>query len=210
MVVRSSRCCSDWILPATVQRAGVLPVLGSSLPYVVASELEHLDLLDAEAPLAQARDAFHAFWQNLSKLRCAGLCLDTALNLQEVYVNGAITHHLRARLVARAWCEAWDEALLSFWQLEMQRDLAPHQRWQFTCRGTSRGPGLSLRNSAGFLGSWELCFHDVASAVGLSSAEAVRARLPANITAAEAALRAVDVTYSFDWESCHAQSHPKG
>ena len=46
--------------PASVQRAGVLPVLGSSLPYVVASELEHLDLLDAEAPLAQARDAFHA------------------------------------------------------------------------------------------------------------------------------------------------------
>ena len=39
-------------LPATVQRAGVLPVLGSSLPYVVASELEHLDLLDADAPLA--------------------------------------------------------------------------------------------------------------------------------------------------------------
>ena len=46
--------------PATVQPAGVLPVLGSSLAYVVASELEHLDLLDAEAPLAQARDAFHA------------------------------------------------------------------------------------------------------------------------------------------------------
>ena len=52
-------------LPATVQRAGVLPVLGSSLPYVVASELEHLDLLDADAPLAQARNAFHSYWQNL-------------------------------------------------------------------------------------------------------------------------------------------------
>ena len=74
-------------LPASVQRAGVLPVLSSSLPYVVASELGHLDLLDAEAPLAQARDSFHAFWQNLCKLLCAGLCLDTALNLQEIYVN---------------------------------------------------------------------------------------------------------------------------
>ena len=52
-------------LPAKVQRAGVLPVLGLSLPYVVASELEHLDLLDAEAPLAQARNAFHSYWQNL-------------------------------------------------------------------------------------------------------------------------------------------------
>ena len=52
-------------LPATVQPAGVLPVLGSSLPYVVASELEHLDLLDADAPLAQARNAFHSYWQNL-------------------------------------------------------------------------------------------------------------------------------------------------
>ena len=42
-------------LPASVQREGVLPVLDSALPYVVASELEPLDLLDAEAPLAQAR-----------------------------------------------------------------------------------------------------------------------------------------------------------
>ena len=88
-------------LPASVQREGVLPVLDSALPYVVASELEHLDLLDAEAPLAQARDAFHAYWPNLCKLRCAGLCLDPALNLQEVYVNGAITHHLRAKFVAQ-------------------------------------------------------------------------------------------------------------
>ena len=114
MVVRSSRCCSDWILPATVQRAGVLPVLRSSLPYVVASELEHLDLPDADAPLAQARDAFHAYWQKLCKLRCAGLCHDTALNLQEAYVNGAITHHLRAKFVPQEWCEAWDEAVLTF------------------------------------------------------------------------------------------------
>jgi len=30
-----------------------------------------------------------------------------------------------------------------------------------------------------------------------------------DINAAETALRAVDVTYSFDWESCCAQSHPK-
>ena len=143
-------------LPASVQRAGVLPVLGSSLPYVVASELEHLDLLDAEAPLAQARDAFHAYWQNLCKFRCAGLCLDTTLNLQEVYVNGAITHHLRAKLVTQEWCEWWDEAVLPFWELEMQRNLASHQRWQFYLAWKLAGSGVQsakLRRAAAFRGS---------------------------------------------------------
>ena len=96
---------------------------------MVAPELEHLDLLDADAPLAQARNAFHAYLQNLCKLRRAGLSLDTALNLHEVYVSGAITHHFRAKLVPQEWCEAWDEAVLSFWELEMQRNLALHQRW---------------------------------------------------------------------------------
>ena len=98
----------------------------------------------------------------------------------------------------------------------MQRSLAPHQRWQFYLPRTLAGSGVQsakLRRAVAFLGSWELCLHDVASAVGLSSAEVVRARLPAlvaDITAAETALRAVDVNCSFDWESCHAQSHPKG
>ena len=118
MVVRSSRGCSNWtprFSPACGRSPslGLVRVLGSSVPYVVASELEHLDLLDAEAPLARARDSFQAYWQNLSKLRCASLCLDTALNLQ-VYVNGAIAHHLRAKLVSKECCEAWDEAVLSF------------------------------------------------------------------------------------------------
>ena len=51
--------------------------------------------------------------------------------MHEVYVNGAITHHLRAKLVPQKWCEAWDEAVLFFWEPEMQRNLASHQRWQF-------------------------------------------------------------------------------
>ena len=97
----------------------------------------------------------------------------------------------------------------------MQRSVASHQRWQFYLPRTLAGSGVQsakLRRAAAFLGSWELCLHNVASAVGLSSAEAVRARLPAlvaDVTAAETALRA-DVIYSFDWESCHAQSYPKG
>ena len=106
--------------------------------------------------------------------------------------------------------------MLSFWELEMQRCLAPHQRWKFYLSRTLAGSGVQsakLRRAAAFLGSWELCLHDVASAFGLSSAEAVRARLPAlvaDITAAETTFRAVEVTDSFDWESCRAQSHPKG
>ena len=97
------------------------------------------------------------------------------------------------------WGEAWDEAVLSFWELEMQRSFASHQRRQFYLLRTLAGSGVQsakLRRAAAFLGSWELCLHDVAAAVGLSSAEAVRARLPAlvaDIAAAEAALRAVDV-----------------
>ena len=92
-------------------------------------------------------------------------------------MNGAITHHLRAKLVPQEWCEAWNEAVLSFWKLEMQRSLASHQRWQFYLPRALAGSGVQsakLRRVAAFLGSWELCLHDVASAVGLSSAEAVR------------------------------------
>ena len=59
----------------------------------------------------------------------------------------------------------------------MQRSLASHQRWHFYLPRTLAGSGVQpakLRRAAALLGSWELCLHDVASAVGLSSAEAVR------------------------------------
>ncbi len=75
----------------------------------------------------------------------------------------------------------------------MRRSFASHQRRQFYLLRTLAGSGVQsakLRRAAAFLGSWELCLHDVASAVGLSSAEAVRARLPAlvaDMTAAETA-----------------------
>ena len=70
-----------------------------------------------------------------------------------------------------------------------------------------------LRRAAAFLGSWELCLHGVAKTVGLSTAETVRARLPAlaeDIATAEAALRTRGVEYTFDWEACFARARPKG
>ena len=46
-----------------------------------------------------------------------------------ILATKALPHHLRAKMVPQEWCEAWDEAVLSFWELEMQRNLALHQRW---------------------------------------------------------------------------------
>ena len=67
-------------LPASVARAARLPVLGAALPYVVASDIGQLDLLDYDGPLREARTPLQTYWQNLSKLRCEGLQLDAALN----------------------------------------------------------------------------------------------------------------------------------
>ena len=41
-------------LPASVARAAHLPVLGAALPYVVASDIGQLDLLDYDVPLREA------------------------------------------------------------------------------------------------------------------------------------------------------------
>ena len=82
-------------------------------------------------------------------------------------------------------------AALRFWELELQRDFTPDQQLQFFLPLKLLGSGVQSaqhRHAAAFLGSWELCLHDVAKTVGLSSAEAVRARLPdlaQNITTAD-------------------------
>ena len=129
--------------------------------------------------------------------------LDVALSFHTTYVNGAITHSLRANLVSEAWCDTWDRAALQFWELELQRELTTDQRQQFFLPLKDAGSGVQsaeLRRAAAFLGSWELCLHDVAKTVGLSTAETVRARLPAlaeDIATAEAALRARGVESSF-------------
>ena len=142
--------------------------------------------------------------------------MDVALSFHTTFVNGAITHFLRANLVSEAWCEAWDNAALQFWELELQRVLNPDQRQQFFLPLKDAGSGVQsaeLRRAAAFLGSWELCLHDVAKTVGLSTAETVRARLPAlveDIATAEAALRARGVEYSFDWEAGFARAQQKG
>ena len=107
---------------------------------------------------------------------------------------------------------------MKFWELELQRDLTTDQRQQFflPLKLKDAGSGVQsaeLRRAAAFLGSWELCLHDVAKTVGLSTAETVRARLSAlteDIATAEAALRARGVAYSFDWEACFARAQPKG
>ena len=67
-------------LPASVARAARLPVLGAALPYVVASDIGQLDLLDYNGPLREACTALQTYWQHLCKLRCEGLQLDAALN----------------------------------------------------------------------------------------------------------------------------------
>ena len=87
-------------LPASVARAGRLPVLGAALPFVAASEIDQLDLLDGSGPLQKARTAFQDYWQNLCKLRCEGLPLDVALSFHTTFANGAIAHFLRANLVS--------------------------------------------------------------------------------------------------------------
>ena len=120
-------------------------------------------------------------------------------------MNGAITRFLRATYAPGAWCQTWDVTALRFWELELQHDFRPDQQLQFV---------LPLKFSvSAFLGAWELCLHDVAKTVGLSSAEAVRARFPdlaQNFTAAESAVRALGAAYTFDWEACFANPRPKG
>ena len=83
-------------MPATVQRAARVPVLGAALLYVVASDTQDLDLLDTEGPLQEAPAASQSYWRKLRKFLCAGLPLKVALSFHSTFVNGAITHFLRA------------------------------------------------------------------------------------------------------------------
>ena len=172
-------------------------------------------ILDHDGPLRGACTALETYWQNLCKLRCEGLPLDVALNFHTIFVNGAITHFLRAAYAPEAWCQNWDERALRFWELELQRDFGPDQRLQFFLPFKLAGSGVQAaqhRHAAAFLGSWELCLHDVAQTVCLSSAEAVRARLSELtrlITSAESAVRAFGIDYKFDWEACFANPRPK-
>ena len=59
--------------------------------------------------------ALNGFQAELAQLRAAGLPTMVAQALHRMYVNGAVTHLLRGRLVEAAWCDQWDQSVEGFW-----------------------------------------------------------------------------------------------
>ena len=81
------------------------------------------------------------------------------------YVNGASNHVLRSCWADEVWCQAYDDAVISFVEELVEASLDATQRDQVWLPLKSGGLGLgsaARRRSAAFLASWEQCFAEVA------------------------------------------------
>jgi len=182
------------------RRVPRLPCLGSTLPFIRMlagdGEGEHADLDRAEGDLARAGVALAAVTARLLELRRHGLTRQSAVLLHRNYVNGAVTHLLRARLLGAAECVAWDTAALAFLEAELGREFAEAQRVVAFLPFKLGGLGLAsaeARRCAAVVASWHQCLGSVARALGLTSAAQLAARAPRvwqSVASATAELRA--------------------
>ena len=90
--------------------------LGSTLPFMPSGrsgdEDEHgegsrMPLLE-DVPAMEHMANLRAVKVQIRKLQGAGLSTKAASVIFRTYVNGAITHVLRANLVDEGWCRQWD------------------------------------------------------------------------------------------------------
>ena len=197
------------VLPGCVQLEQNFTVLGASTLWV-EDECARVDLAGEGSRLELSLAALMDFSRRLFSLREHGLPLSTALTLHRAWAGGTLTHHLRSNLVDEAFVERWDSTVTALWEKELGRPLGPSERVQIHLPTRLGGCGVSSASVArlpAFLGSWELCFAEVAQTLGANSASQLRdgARGCFNtIERAAAALRFAGVAdYTFDWEELY-------
>ena len=217
--------CHAWSASGSVPaglrdiQVDTLKCLGSSLPFVSAAADYIADAQDVpvgsgavDGALAPALAAHEHFVRNLRELRASGLSLQNALAMHRVFTDGAVTHLLRAGVVSYAECMKWDGAIVHFWGKELGRTFTEGQSAQFFLPLHLGGCGFQSavwRREAAFLGSWELCFHDVARALGFPAAASFRAACPRAVAAVTAAYSGVAPGQAFGWTQCFGASQPK-
>ena len=200
-------------------RVDTLTCLGSSLPFVSATTEYVADAhrvpvssQAVDGALAPALAAHEHFVRNLEELRAHGLSLQHVLALHRVFTDGAVTHLLRAGVVSDAECWQWDGAVVAFWCKVLGRTFTDAQATQFFLPLHLGGIGFQSalwRRAPAFLGSWELCFHEVARALGVPAAASFRAACPRAAAAVAEAYATVAPGQSFGWTQCFGASQPK-
>ena len=201
-------------LPLEIPQVQSLQCLGSTVACVrsaveagAASEAAETVAVGAtNNPGTEIEEGLRAYIQNLRRLHAAGLSLQHVLVLLRNYAVAAPVHALRANLVSEEWCQAYDELVGSYLSELLEHGLDESQLIQASLPLRGGGCGmtsLASRRGAAFLGSWELCFGDVAAAAGATTAADLLQHCP---TVAEALARASEVVrgqgaddYTPDW-----------
>ena len=127
-------------------------------------------------------DGLHAYIRNLRRLHAAGLSVQHVLVLLRNYAVAAPVHALRAHLVNEDWCKTFDGMVQSYLNELVAHDLDENQLAQASLPLRSGGCGfmsMASRRGAAFLGSWELCFKEVAAAAGILTASDLLRKSPA-------------------------------
>ena len=86
-----------------------------------------------------------------------------------MFTTGAITHLLRSGVVSEDECLQWDRAMHAVWEAELGSTLSPDQSAQLFLPlklGVCGLQSAARRRLPAFLGSWELCFAGVCTALG--------------------------------------------
>ena len=200
-------------LPAEIPRVAKMQCLGSTVPYVRAAvEAEAAPeevasvIVGGGCPSMAVQEGFRTYVAGLKRLMAAGLGLQHALVLLRTYYTGAATHVMRAALVSESWCQEYDDIMFMFLKELVHHELDDSQLAQASLPVRDGGVGMSTtvsRRAAAFLGSWELCFKDVAAALGVATASEVfglASDLLTTLTAAAATVQSQGAdNYSPDW-----------
>ena len=203
----------DADLPEGVRRPATLVCLGSTLRWDADDELSYMEVDgehsdDHSSQWNQSLHRLRHFTAQLDVLRQNGLPLHVALVLHRTFVNGAISHLLRAGGCPDWFAALWDGEVKAWYSRELQRDLPDSARTLLTLPFKLGGCGVSsvthVRDAA-LVGSWDLCLKDVATKLGANSAAQFRDGAPITskrIDEAADRLRQAGVPdFHFEWEA---------
>ncbi len=197
-------------LPPGVQRVAAMTVMGAASIWVPDDQARvPLGWAQLEQ-LAASHQHLVVFSTRLIELHRAGLSLHSALLLHRMWAGGTLTHHMRANVVSEEFAAKWDRTVGDFWEVVLERvgELDENSRAQIRLAGPLGGggvPSVARARLPAHLGSWELCFHEVARILGCNSAAAFRDMFPnarERVEGAAFAIRSAGlVDYVFRWEA---------
>ena len=201
-------------IPGDLQQVSSFTCLGAAALWV-PKDCVRVDVAartETSGSLRHSIVAMQNFSTKLGTLRQAGLSLHCALAVHRAWVNGSITHHLRANLADVDATREWDTIVAEFYARELDRPLDDTMKIQLALPLKMGGCGIASAETTrlpAYLGAWEQSLSAVGKTLGANSAAQLHdsaSTTRETIAVAAVELRAMGIPdYAFDWEEVFSE-----